>query len=302
MPQLSVVIPAFNPGAGLLERAIESVLSQDRVEMELIVVDDGSREPLTWVDQHSDTRVRYLRQENAGVSVARNTGVAAATADWIAFLDQDDEWLPGKAARQVAACAASPGAAFHYTAFDWVLPSGTVPSAPVAISYRGLLADQHVCLSSVVVSAARYRRVGGHDPLLRNMQDYDLFLKLCLGGSAPVGIDESLVRYHVHGANVSGDYATTYVERAAILAGHARRAKRLGDDEALRAIRRGKRRARELAAYQGLDASRAQVSDGKLVPALAHGLRSARMDPVVATRGIAVAARRRVLRIKRQVG
>jgi len=90
--RISVVIPAYNAGR-YIGRAIDSVLAQTRPPDEIIVVDDGSTDDTAAVVRGYGDKVRFIRQENAGASVARNTGIEAATGDWIAFLDADDEWL-----------------------------------------------------------------------------------------------------------------------------------------------------------------------------------------------------------------
>ncbi len=93
--RISVVIPAYNAGR-YIGRAIDSVLAQTRPAEEIIVVDDGSTDNTAEIAGAYGDRIRFIRQENAGASVARNTGIAAATGNWIAFLDADDEWLPEK--------------------------------------------------------------------------------------------------------------------------------------------------------------------------------------------------------------
>jgi glycosyltransferase involved in cell wall biosynthesis len=92
---ISVVIPAYN-AAEYIGRAIDSVLAQTRRPDEIIVVDDGSTDDTTAVVETYGPPVRLIRQENGGASIARNTGINAATSEWIAFLDSDDEWLPEK--------------------------------------------------------------------------------------------------------------------------------------------------------------------------------------------------------------
>ena len=93
--KISVVIPAYNAEKHIA-RAIESVLSQTRPADEVIVVDDGSIDGTADVIRSFGERVILIQQENAGASIARNAGIQAATGDWIAFLDGDDEWLPEK--------------------------------------------------------------------------------------------------------------------------------------------------------------------------------------------------------------
>ncbi|AWK90283.1 glycosyltransferase family 2 protein [Azospirillum thermophilum] len=110
-PLVSIVIPAFNR-AHTLRRAIASVLAQEIADWELIVVDDGSSDGSADIPlSYNDPRIRVLRHErNRGAAAARNTGVGAARGRYIAFLDSDDEWLPGKLATQLAAMEKPSGA------------------------------------------------------------------------------------------------------------------------------------------------------------------------------------------------
>jgi glycosyltransferase involved in cell wall biosynthesis len=92
---ISVVIPAYN-AARYIGRALDSVLAQTHKPDEIIVVDDGSTDDTAGIVETYSSQVRLIRRENAGASVARNTGINAAKSEWIAFLDGDDEWLPEK--------------------------------------------------------------------------------------------------------------------------------------------------------------------------------------------------------------
>ncbi len=98
---ISVVIPAYN-AEQFVARALNSVLAQSRRADEIIVVDDGSTDKTAEKIKDFGDQVRYIYQENAGASVARNRGVEAAGGEWIAFLDADDEWLPEKLGLQCA--------------------------------------------------------------------------------------------------------------------------------------------------------------------------------------------------------
>ena len=97
---ISVVIPAYN-SEGHIGRALDSVLAQTFGADEIIVVDDGSTDGTGEVIASYGERVKYIRQENAGPGAARNTGIHAATGNWIAFLDADDEWVSEKLRLQV---------------------------------------------------------------------------------------------------------------------------------------------------------------------------------------------------------
>ena len=102
--KISVIIPTYNR-KHTLNRAIHSVLSQTSQPREIIAVDDGSTDGTKeWLAKMYPA-IRYIHQSNSGVSAARNVGIKTAQGDWLAFLDSDDEWLPQKLERQVAAVA-----------------------------------------------------------------------------------------------------------------------------------------------------------------------------------------------------
>ncbi len=109
---VSIIIPTFNRAAYIVD-AIKSVLAQDVPQIEIIVVDDGSRDNTREVLEPYMGSIRYIRQANKGVSAARNTGVRAARGKFIAFLDSDDLWKPGKLKAQVALQPADNILCFH---------------------------------------------------------------------------------------------------------------------------------------------------------------------------------------------
>ncbi|GEM_PF-1974549 len=123
---VSVIIPAYN-AAHFLPRSIQSILDQTVPVYEIIVVDDGStdntREVVAaYIANHGD-RVRYIYQENKGLSGARNTAMHAATGDWIGILDADDEWLPTKHQRVQELLAEHPDARFIYHPSVMIYPN-----------------------------------------------------------------------------------------------------------------------------------------------------------------------------------
>lgn len=113
-----MIIPTYNRARWLPE-AIGSVLAQTRPPLEIIVVDDGSTDETREVCGRFGDRVRYIRQDNAGVGAARNRGAAAARGNWLAFLDSDDLWKPAKLEVQLAALAAT-GAEWSITDFEMI--------------------------------------------------------------------------------------------------------------------------------------------------------------------------------------
>ncbi|HXJ20302.1 MAG TPA: glycosyltransferase family 2 protein [Polyangia bacterium] len=125
---VSVVIPSYNR-AYCLPRAVDSVLHQTHPNVEVIIVDDGSTDDTGAVVSArygGDPRVRYHRQQNAGISGARNAGLALATGDYVALLDSDDEWLLWKLELQIACMRAHPEVGMTWTDMLAVDPQGTV--------------------------------------------------------------------------------------------------------------------------------------------------------------------------------
>ena len=118
-PRVSVIIPTYNRG-GLLEEAVDSVLTQTFRDFELVVVDDGSTDDTRERLERFGQRVTCVSQPNRGVSAARNTGVARSSGDLIALLDSDDLWRPAKLARQVAFFENHPEAQICQTEEIWI--------------------------------------------------------------------------------------------------------------------------------------------------------------------------------------
>jgi len=114
-PVVSVIIPTYNR-AQFISEAVESALAdRDAVDLEVIVVDDGSTDETSEVVSAFGDAVRYLHQANAGASSARNAGIRAARGKWVALLDSDDVWMPGKLTHQLAELRAHPEAVAHFT-------------------------------------------------------------------------------------------------------------------------------------------------------------------------------------------
>ncbi|WP_308467499.1 glycosyltransferase family 2 protein [Rathayibacter soli] len=294
MPRVSVVIPVYSREDDMLGRAVTSVLEQTMSDFEIIVVDDGSPSPHAHVAS-MDPRIRYFQQPNRGVSAARNVGVLHAHAELIAFLDHDDVWLPTKLEQQLSLVAEEPDAAFWCTGFIWVDAESEIAAEATRPTYWGLLGDQMVLNSSVMVRKADYWAAGGYSPVLTHAEDWDLFLRLCLEKRA-AAVATPLVRYFLHSANASHDYYSAATAKFAILAEHERRAVRRNDVGALRAVRRGYRCTRELFAHQAIDAAREALGNHNRGAALKHLARASRWSPRVAATAVgkAVGTRARV--------
>lgn len=122
---VSAIIPAYNR-AGFVSRAIDSVLSQLESGDELIVIDDGSKDGTPDIVKKYGDRLKYIRTENRGAGAARNRGVKEATRPLIAFLDSDDEWLPGHTRLLRSVMEARPDLLFCYTNFATKFTDGSV--------------------------------------------------------------------------------------------------------------------------------------------------------------------------------
>ncbi len=211
MPEVSVVVTAFNQ-ARWLDEAIEDVRRQTFPDWELVVVDDGSTDDTrVIVARHEeDRRVRYVFQVNQERSAARNRGIAESAGRHVAFLDADDRWLPEKLAKQVAALAADPEAAFCYTPARFVDRDGTplpVRKPPRAIAGRifpALVRANAIILASVVARRDRLAEVGGFDATLPayGCEDWDLWLRLARRWPVAV-VDEELTLYRRHAGNTA---------------------------------------------------------------------------------------------------
>jgi len=206
---VSVIIPTRNR-AHLLRRTLESVLKQSTENLEVIVVDDGSTDGSGAVAAAMDPRVSVLRNpEPAGVSIARNRGIASASGEWIAFCDDDDLWAPNKLQEQLTA-ADTAGANWVYAGDVNVndqlrVLSGGPPPDPADVMARlprcNPLASGG---SNVVVRSNILAEVGGFDPALRRTEDWDLWIRIAQKGP-PAYVRKPLVAYRFHRGNVIWD-------------------------------------------------------------------------------------------------
>jgi glycosyltransferase involved in cell wall biosynthesis len=204
---VSAVIPTHNR-ADLVLRALASVQAQTRPADEVIVVDDGSTDDTPRRVPEAFPGAVYLRQENRGVSVARNRGVAAASGDWIALLDSDDEWRPEKLERQCEALERDPGYHLCHTDEIWIRDGRRVNPRRRHAKPKGRVFRECLPLCAISPSAALIRRslldeLGGFDESLPACEDYDLWLRLCARHPVLL-VDEPLViKYGGHGDQLS---------------------------------------------------------------------------------------------------
>ena len=193
-PLVSVVMPAYN-AAGYIREAIDSVLSQDYPNLELIVVDDGSTDSTEGIVREYGARVICVAQANAGPAQARNTAMAMAKGELIAFLDADDIWMPGKVKAQVDYLHKHPDVDAVFGRFArWEAgadglferPPASDQAAPIAVDrlaqptghiYCDLLLDSVVHIITAMVRRELVHDLGGFDTTLRTGEDYDFWLR-----------------------------------------------------------------------------------------------------------------------------
>lgn len=208
---ITAVITTCKRPPEILERAIKSVISQTFKEIELFVVDDSPnsyeyREQVkNLVESYSNQGVVYIaHQKNSGACVARNTGLKAANGEYIAFLDDDDEWLPEKIEKQFEAFK-------KYDSRTALIYCGKVTVDDITGVIRERQTDFHegvvfdLLIERNFIGSTSYpllrtdalREVGGFDPQMPSSQDYDVWLRIAQ--IYKVGyVRENLVRYHIH--------------------------------------------------------------------------------------------------------
>ncbi len=225
MLPVTLVIPAYR-AEGHIAAAIASVRRERCVPAEILVVDDASPDRSADVAAAAGARVLRLH-ENGGPSAARNSGAAAARMPWLAFLDADDVWLPGKLAAQWVALCSWPDAAFCFTDYDAVYANGhtvareaathpgyaflrpvaragdTVRFDPESFA-RAFVRSMFIRQSSVVVNREIFLRSGGYATELRLAEDYDLLLRLAALGPV-TAVERSLVGYRRRDDSLSAD-------------------------------------------------------------------------------------------------
>lgn len=196
LPGVSVIIPVYNRPE-FLKEAVESVLNQSYRDFEVIVVDDGSTDSTPDVIDSYRGIIRSVRQENMGVSAARNTGIRASRNNLVAFLDSDDLWETSKLERHVAFFNEHPEALICQTGEIWIrkgkrVNPGTRHQKPSGMIFNESL---HLCLvspSAVMMKKTVFEKVGFFNESFPACEDYDLWLRISC--SIPVFLlDEPLV-------------------------------------------------------------------------------------------------------------
>ncbi len=191
--RVSVVVPAHDAHASI-EAALRSALAQSRLPDEIIVVDDGSTDATATIARGFGAPVQVISQPQGGPSAARNAGVDAASGEWIAFLDADDEWHPAKLERQLALAHGDT----VLVATDWSRQLVRTP-APAVVPTTALATSKILLLNRFQTSTVLLRRdalmaAGGFDSSLDGVEDWDMWLRASRHGRV-LKLDWPFVRY-----------------------------------------------------------------------------------------------------------
>jgi glycosyltransferase involved in cell wall biosynthesis len=200
---VSVIIPAYN-AAATVARTIDSALAQTHEPIEIIVVDDGSKDDTTAVVETFGPPVKLVRKPNGGPASARNLGARLATGEWLAMLDADDWWLPAKLERQFARLdAAGDGEdvgmifAFEQEAEDL---------GPEELDFDTLWRRNNIMASTVLIRRATFEELGGFDearPLV-SVEDHHLWLRVAASRWRILACRERLAHY-TRGSGISAN-------------------------------------------------------------------------------------------------
>ena len=179
---ISVIIPTYNRKE-TLSRALESVFEQTFEPFEILIIDDGSDDGTQeWIRENYPL-VKYIYQDNAGVSNARNNAIRISKGEWIALLDSDDEWLPDKLKNQVRLINNNPSYKFCHTNEIWIRDGVRVNQMKKHQKYGGQIFEHcldicRISPSSSLIKKSVFEEIGFFDETLKVCEDYDLWLRI----------------------------------------------------------------------------------------------------------------------------
>lgn len=210
---VSVITPSYN-AEKFISATIESVRTQTYTNWEMIIVDDCSKDTTREILKEYaelDPRIKPIfLEENSGAAVARNTALKAAQGEYVAFLDSDDLWVPGKLEKQLAFMQKN-DYAFSFTAYNLIDESGKpldkVISVPKQIDYKGLLKNTIIGCLTVMIDTRKVEPL--QMPLIRTRQDYALWLKVLRQGHVAYGMQEPLANYRIVEGSISSNKLKT---------------------------------------------------------------------------------------------
>jgi glycosyltransferase involved in cell wall biosynthesis len=222
VPTFSVIVAAYQAADTILE-AVESALAQTLPPHEVIVCDDGSTDAPAAALACFGDRVRVLRQDHQGPGAAKRTASEAASGEFVVILDADDAYEPRRLEALGRAAAARPDLDLLTTDAAYELDGVIVrrcyenPSEFVSDQQRRAILERNFIFGAAAIRRARLREAGGFDGSLALLDDWELWIRLILSGSAAGLVNEPLYRYRIHRASLSSDRAVELRARVRIL-------------------------------------------------------------------------------------
>lgn len=218
-PLVSVIIPVYNRAELILE-TINSVLNQTYQDFEIIIIDDGSVDNTKQViESIKDSRIKYIYQENAGTSAARNNGTKNAKGEWIAPLDSDDIWLPEKLEKQINFLKNNPDIDICNTWVEAFSKNTTKKWTNINDSESiatGLLFDSTLFHSASLIRKELFDKYNiNYNVNYKSSLDYDLWVKFAQVSAKFYVIPEILVRYRIHENQISTNQKNDQIKNAA---------------------------------------------------------------------------------------
>lgn len=220
---VSVIIPSFNH-ARYLRECVDSVLAQDHPLLEVIVVDDGSTDASLDILRSYGSRIRLLQQQGGRQARARNLALGVARGEFIAFLDSDDRYRPGRLSAAVAAFHAQPQAALvwadHVLIDEQGVAQREVRWTPREPDFRReLIAGNPICNATATVRRSVLDEIGGFDERVPRVCDGAAWYQIAARGHAFVHLPQHVLDYRLHGGNDSARFAPmTHDRDTALLA------------------------------------------------------------------------------------
>lgn len=222
MPKVSVVIPAYNSERFIAE-TLESVFNQSYQDFEVIVVDDGSSDGTDKVISRYEGRLTYIRKKNEGISVARNTGIAQARGEYVAFIDHDDIWLPEKLKEQMALLEGNKEIYLCFSDVYIIDEKGRrgknvfkICPAHSGMVFKQLLKDNFIPVITAVIKKEVFKEIGLFNPQYRIAEDWDLFLRISKQYPV-VFVNRPLAKYRIHSGSFSRHRNLMFAEVISIM-------------------------------------------------------------------------------------
>lgn len=220
-PSFSVIIPSYQMG-DLVGEAVTSALEQTLVPHEVIVCDDGSTDHTQKVLRSFGDRITVIRKENGGLPSAKNAAARVATGDYVAVLDADDVYLPGRLEAMAELAAARPDLDVLntdvYFEKDGALLSRLSEHVPFPVEDQRAGILEHCFMHScAAVRRVRFWEVGGFDESVDFADDWDCWLRLIFAGSRVGLVDEPLALYRFHAGAMSANRARDFAGEMNVL-------------------------------------------------------------------------------------